>query len=69
MVLLKNKYIIGISLILATLLLVMSFLVISTSYSNTKEISVFTSGCYENGGEVTLEIHNNLTSAYSFECK
>jgi hypothetical protein len=65
----KNRYFIGVSWILATLLLVVSFLIISTSYMNTQEIRLLTSGCYENSGEVLIEIHNNLTSDYSFECK
>lgn len=65
----KNRYFIGVSWILVTLLFVVSFLVISTSYMNTQEISLLTSGCYENSGEVLIEIHNNLTSDYSFECK
>ena len=65
----KNKHFIGILSILVTLLLVASFLTISTSYFNTKEINTLSSQCYENGGEVILEIHNNLTSEYSFECK
>jgi hypothetical protein len=69
MKLLKSKYFIGISWILATLLLVVSFLVVSTSYFNTQEIRLLTSGCYENSGEVLIEIHNNLTNEYSFECK
>lgn len=66
---LKSKYFIAVSLILAIFLLVVSFLVISASYFNTKEISLFTSECYANSGEVIIEIHNNLTNEYSFECK
>ncbi|KAA0965391.1 hypothetical protein FQ087_03530 [Sporosarcina sp. ANT_H38] len=69
MELIKNKYFIGVSWILAIFLLVVSFLVISISYFNTKEIRLLTSGCYENSGEVIIEIHNNLTNEYSFECK
>ena len=69
MQLFKSRYFIGVSWILVILLLVVSFLVISTSYFNTKEIRLLTSGCYENSGEVLIEIHNNLTSKYSFECK
>lgn len=65
----KNRYFIGVLWILVTLLFVVSFLVISTSYMNTQEIGLLTSGCYENSGEVLIEIHNNLTSDYSFECK
>jgi len=67
--LLKSRYFIGVSWILAILLLVVSFLVISTSYFNTQEIRLLSSGCYENSGEVLIEIHNSLTSEYSFECK
>ena len=59
----------GISSILVTLLLVASFFTIATSYFNTKEINTLSSQCYENDGEIILEIHNNLTSKYSFECK
>jgi hypothetical protein len=65
----KNKRYIGISSILVTLLLVASFFTIETSYFNTKEINTLSSQCYENDGEVILEIHNSLTSKYSFECK
>lgn len=65
----KNQYVIVILSIIVTLLLVVSFLIISTSYFNTSEINLFTSQCYENGGEVILEIHNDFTSEYSFECK
>jgi hypothetical protein len=55
MVLLKNKYFMVILWISATLLLVASFLVISTGYFNTKEISLLTSQCYENSGEKRLD--------------
>lgn len=64
----KNKHVIGISWILVTFLLVASFLTIASSYFNTKEISSFSSQCYENGGQVLLEIHNNFTNEYFFEC-
>ncbi|WP_342429701.1 hypothetical protein [Neobacillus sp. FSL H8-0543] len=66
---LKNKYLNGIPWVLITLLLVVCFLIIASSYFNTKEISSVTSQCYENGGEAILEIHNNITNKYSFECK
>ncbi|WP_332698198.1 hypothetical protein [Halalkalibacter lacteus] len=69
MPLLKNQHLMGISWILVILLLVASFLIISKGYFNTKEISSLTSQCYENGGEIILEIHDNLTNEYSFECK
>ena len=65
----KIKHFKGILSILVPLLLVASFLTIGTSYFNTKEINTLSSQCYENDGEVILEIHNNLTSKYSFECK
>lgn len=64
----KSKYATGILIIIMTLLLVVSFLIASTSYFNTKEIRSLISQCQENGGEETLEIHSNLTSKYSFEC-
>jgi hypothetical protein len=65
----KNKYFIGISWALSTLLLVVCVLTIASSYFNTKVISSVTSKCYENGGVAILEIHNNITSEFSFECK
>ncbi|WP_277586600.1 hypothetical protein [Psychrobacillus antarcticus] len=65
----KNKHFIGVLLILAMALFGVAFLTIAYSYFNTSEISLLTTGCYEVGGEVILEIHNNFTSAYSFECK
>jgi hypothetical protein len=68
MTIFKNKHVIGISWILVTFLLVASFLTIASIYFNTKEISSFSSQCYENGGRVILEIHNNFTNEYSFEC-
>ncbi|MFG6146929.1 hypothetical protein [Halobacillus sp. B23F22_1] len=64
-----NKYFISASIVLVTLLLVVSFLLMTSSYFNTKEINRFTSQCYDHGGEVILEIHNNFTNDYSFECK
>ena len=65
----KSNYATGILMIIMTLLLVVSFLIISISYFNTKEIGSLISQCQENGGEETLEIHSNLTSKYSFECR
>jgi len=46
-----------------------SFITHTYSYFNTEEINLLITGCYENGGEVILEIHNNFTSSYSFECR
>lgn len=65
----KNKNVTGVLLIGIILLLVFSLLIASTSYFNTKEIRALSSQCHENGGEETVEIHNNLTSKYSFECR
>ena len=64
-----NKNILGLLFILLLLIIVVSFLIISYGYFNTKEISSLTSLCVENGGKPILEIHNNLTSNYSFECE
>ena len=69
MTVLKNKHFTGVLLILVMALLGVAFLMITYSYFNTKEINLLITGCYENGGEAILEIHNNLTSNYSFECK
>lgn len=66
----KSRHFVGTLLVTVTLfLLVASFLTISTSYFNTKEINALSSQCYKNGGEVIIDIHNNFTSKYSFECK
>lgn len=53
----------------AVVLLIVAFMVLTTSYFNTKEIKLASEGCYEVGGNVVLEIHNSVTSSYSFECK
>ncbi|MEI4769984.1 hypothetical protein WAX74_10060 [Psychrobacillus sp. FJAT-51614] len=45
------------------------FTTIAISYFNTKEINLASIRCHEIGGKVILEIHNSLTSEYSFECK
>ncbi|PZX07546.1 hypothetical protein C7437_101664 [Psychrobacillus insolitus] len=65
----KNKYFSGVLWILAIALLAVSLLTHAYSYFNTKEINLFSTECYENDGEVILEIHNNITGEYSFECK
>ncbi|VDG97953.1 Uncharacterised protein [Lysinibacillus sphaericus] len=66
---LRNKNFLSVLWILTISLLVIFFLIISSSYFNTKEINIFTAQCYEMNGEVNLEIHNNITSNYSLECK
>lgn len=65
----KNKYFTGVLLILVMVLFGFAFLTIAYSYFNTSEINLLITGCYEIDGEVILEIHNNFTSEYSFECK
>jgi hypothetical protein len=64
-----KKHFTGVLWILVSALFVVAFLTIESSYFNTKEINLASTRCYEIGGEVILEIHNNLTSEYSFECK
>ncbi len=59
----NNKFIISF-----TLAFTGSLLVASASYFNNKEIETLTSQCYQNKGEPTLEINNELTNNYSFEC-
>lgn len=51
------------------ILLVASFLVITSSYFNTREIDSLSRQCAENGGNTSLEIHSALFASYSFECK
>ncbi|EPD52115.1 hypothetical protein MHH33_13240 [Paenisporosarcina sp. FSL H8-0542] len=65
----KNRHFTGGLLILVLALFGFAFLTISSSYFNTSEINLASTRCYEIGGEVILEIHNNFTSEYSFECK
>jgi hypothetical protein len=55
--------------IAVVILLGISSLTMVSSYFNTTEINFASAQCYQYGGEVHLEIHNNLTSKYSFECK
>ena len=65
----KNKYFTGVLWILVIVLFGVSFLTHAYSYFNTKELNIFSTLCYENRGEVILEIHNNLTGDYSFVCE
>ncbi|WP_298471410.1 hypothetical protein [uncultured Psychrobacillus sp.] len=64
-----NKYLLSIIGLIGVVVAGLLFLTVTSSYFNTKEINLLTSGCTEAGGASTLEIHNNLTSEYSFECK
>ena len=65
----KSKYFKSILSILVIALFGVSLLTHAYSYFNTKEINLISTQCYEIGGEAILEIHNNITSEYSFECK
>jgi hypothetical protein len=69
MTIFKNKYFSAVLWIIAISLLVVSLLTHASSYFNTKEINLLSTQCYENDGEVILEIHHNITGEYSFECK
>ncbi|PSL40886.1 hypothetical protein B0H99_10318 [Planomicrobium soli] len=60
----KNFTVIALSIILLS-----SFLVIASSYFNSKQIGSLSMQCIENNGIIHLEIHNSLTNDYSFECK
>lgn len=64
-----SRRFVGVLWIIIITILTVAFLTIASSYFNTKEINLASTLCYEVGGEVILEIHNNFTSAYSFECK
>ncbi|PJN90802.1 hypothetical protein CVN76_00925 [Bacillus sp. mrc49] len=66
---LQNKRFKGISIVFATALFVSSVLIVSSSYFNSKQIQSETSQCYQNNGNVMLEIHNRFTNEFSFECQ
>lgn len=65
----KRKHFSRVLLILVLALFGVTILTIASSYFNTSEINLASTRCYEMGGEVILEIHNNFTSEYSFKCK
>ncbi|MFS0575063.1 hypothetical protein AB1K83_05485 [Sporosarcina sp. 179-K 3D1 HS] len=69
MTIFKNKHFTGVLSVVVLALFALSFLTHSYSYFHTKEINLLSTRCYENDGKVLLEIHNNLTGAYSFECQ
>lgn len=64
-----NKFLISIIIIAVTFLLLVSLLLNASFYFYTDEIRSLTSQCNDRDGEVKLEIHNNLSGSYSFECK
>lgn len=65
----ETKHFTGVLWVLVIALLGVAFLMIESSYFHTKEINNASTRCYEVGGKVILEIHNNFTTEYSFECK
>lgn len=64
-----NRRVKEIFLVLLLALLGTVLLLVATSYFNTAEINAASTRCYETGGKVLLEIHNNFTSDYSFACE
>ena len=64
----NSKFVFSFTLVVVAVLFTSSLLVASASYFNNKEIETLTIKCYENNGKPTLEINNELTNNYSFEC-
>lgn len=56
-----------ITLVIATLLLVLVTLYVSKRYFYSKEIELLTESCQQVGGKIILET-NSLSMDYSFEC-
>ena len=56
-------------LVVTGILLIVSFLVFTSSYFNNQEIGSLTFQCFKNNGEPTLKINNALTNNYSFVCR
>ncbi|AMM99247.1 MULTISPECIES: hypothetical protein [Bacillus] len=57
-----------ITVIMATLLLVLLTLYMSKRYFYSKEIELLTESCQQVGGKIILET-NSLSMDYSFECQ
>ncbi|ABV64281.1 hypothetical protein BHE94_07790 [Bacillus pumilus] len=57
-----------ITLVIATLLLVLVTLYVSKRYFYSKEIELLTESCQQVGGKIILET-NSLSMDYSFECQ
>lgn len=57
-----------ITLVIATLLLVLVTLYVSKRYFYSKEIELLTGSCQQVGGKIILET-NSLSMDYSFECQ
>ena len=69
MIIYKNRLFTAFFWILVSTLFVVTSLTIAFNYLNTSEINIASTRCYEVEGKVILKIHNNITSAYSYECK
>ncbi len=57
-----------ITVVIATLLLVLVTLYVSKRYFYSKEIELLTESCQQVGGKIILET-NSLSMDYSFECQ
>ncbi|WP_456266031.1 MULTISPECIES: hypothetical protein [unclassified Bacillus (in: firmicutes)] len=57
-----------ITVVIATLLLVLVTLYMSKRYFYSKEIELLTESCQQAGGKIILET-NSLSMDYSFECQ
>ncbi len=57
-----------ITVVIATLLLVLVTLYMSKRYFYSKEIKLLTESCQQVGGKIILET-NSLSMDYSFECQ
>ncbi|QTD42771.1 hypothetical protein [Sporosarcina sp. Te-1] len=64
-----KRHLEGVLWLVVIALFAVSLMTLANSYFNNKAINLLLTGCYDNGGEAILEIHNNVTSSYSFECK
>lgn len=64
----NNKLILSFTVVVTGIIFTSSILIASASYFNNKEIDSLTNQCYQNNGEPTLKISNELTNNYSFNC-
>ena len=64
----NNKIIVAFTSVFTGVIFTGSILIASASYFNNKEIDSLTAQCYQNDGEPTLIINNQLTNNYSFQC-
>ncbi|MCG3088531.1 hypothetical protein [Sporosarcina cyprini] len=59
----------GVIWLLVIVLFAVCLIMLTDNYFNNQQINLLLTGCSKNGGEAILEIHNNFTGSYSFECK